>query len=56
MLLFVTSLGAKLPSVIQNTVKGISALNGPWAMLVLGVYLGQTDSQGNAGNAEALQA
>lgn len=42
-LLFVTGLGAKLPSVIQNTVNGISALNGPLAMLVLGVYLGQTD-------------
>lgn len=41
--LFATGLGAKLPSVIQNTVKGISALNGPLAMLVLGVYLGQTD-------------
>lgn len=42
-LLFMTGLGAKLPSVIQNTVNGISALNGPLAMLVLGVYLGQTD-------------
>lgn len=42
-LLFVTGLGVKLPSVIRNTVNGISALNGPLAMLVLGVYLGQTD-------------
>lgn len=42
-LLFATGIGAKLPSVIQNTVKGISAMNGPLAMLVLGVYLGQTD-------------
>lgn len=42
-LLFVTGLGAKLPSVIQNTVNGVSSLNGPLAMLVLGVYLGQTD-------------
>lgn len=42
-LLFVTGLGAKLPSIIQDTVKSISALNGPLAMLVLGVYLGQTN-------------
>lgn len=42
-ILFATGIGAKLPSVIQNTVKGISSLNGPLAMLVLGVYLGQTD-------------
>lgn len=42
-ILFATGIGAKLPSVIQNTVQGISSLNGPLAMLVLGVYLGQTD-------------
>lgn len=42
-LLFVTGLGTKLPSIIQDTVKSISALNGPLAMLVLGVYLGQTN-------------
>lgn len=42
-ILFVTGLGVRLPSVIQNAVKGVSSLNGPLAMLVLGVYLGQTD-------------
>lgn len=42
-LLFVTGLGVRLPAVIQSAVKGISSLNGPLAMLVLGVYLGQTD-------------
>lgn len=41
--LFITGLGVKLPSVVLGTVKGISGLNGPLAMLVLGVYLGQTD-------------
>lgn len=41
--LFLTGLGTKLPHIVQNTVKGISALNAPLAMLVLGVYLGQTD-------------
>jgi len=49
-LLFVTGLGVRLPSVIQNTVNGISALNGPLAMLVLGVYLGQTDPKSMLAN------
>lgn len=43
MLLFATGAGTKLPDVVQNTVKGINGLNGPLAMLVLGVYLGQID-------------
>lgn len=39
---FFTGLGTKLPQVVQSTVKGISGLNGPLAMVVLGVYLGQS--------------
>lgn len=39
--LFFTGFGIKLPSVVQNTIKGVSGLNGPVAMLVLGVYLAQ---------------
>ncbi|MDD6142705.1 MAG: AEC family transporter [bacterium] len=40
--LFLTGLGAKLPSVVQDAMSGIAGLNGPIAMLVLGVYLAQT--------------
>lgn len=40
--LFCTGLGARLPAVISKTMDGIAGLNGPLAMLVLGVYLAQT--------------
>lgn len=40
--LFVTGLGARLPSVVQDAMAGIAGLNGPIAMIVLGVYLAQT--------------
>ncbi len=43
LLLFFTGLGTRLPGIIRNTVSGIAALNGPLAMLVLGVYLAQTN-------------
>lgn len=39
--LFLTGLSAKLPSVIQGAVSSIAGLNGPLAMIVLGVYLAQ---------------
>jgi len=42
LLLFVTGLGTKLPGVISGAMKGIADLNGPLAMLILGVYLAQT--------------
>lgn len=42
-ILFITGLGVRLPEMLSSTVRGLSALNGPLAMLVLGVYLGQTD-------------
>lgn len=42
LLLFVTGLGAKLPSVVSGAVGGLAALNSPVAMLVLGVYMAQT--------------
>lgn len=41
--LFLTGLGTHIPGVIHSTIKGIAALNGPLAMLVLGVYLAQTN-------------
>lgn len=41
--LFVTGLGAKLPAVILGTLSGVSALNAPLAMLIMGVYLAQAD-------------
>lgn len=41
--IFLTGLGTHLPQVVLSTVKGISGLNGPLAMLVLGVYLGQSN-------------
>lgn len=40
--LFVTGLGTKLPEVLSGAMKGIADLNGPLAMLILGVYLAQT--------------
>lgn len=43
LILFFTGLGAKLPTVLSGTLAGLSALNAPLAMLVLGVYLAQAD-------------
>lgn len=43
LVLFFTGLGAKLPAVVANTLSGISALNAPLAMLIMGVYLAQAD-------------
>jgi len=40
--LFVTGLGTRLPDVLSGAMKGIADLNGPLAMLILGVYLAQT--------------
>ena len=41
--LFITGAGAHLPDIISSTLSGISALNAPLAMLVLGSYLAQSD-------------
>lgn len=41
--LFVTGLGDKLPSVVDGALKGVVATNSPLAMIVLGVYLAQTE-------------
>ena len=41
--LFITGAGAHLPDIISSTLGGISALNAPLAMLVLGSYLAQSD-------------
>lgn len=43
LLLFFTGLGAKLPEIVMATMGGISAMNAPLAMLVMGVYLAQAD-------------
>lgn len=43
LLLFFTGFGQRLHGVLRNTVSGIAGLNGPLAMLVLGIYLGQTN-------------
>lgn len=43
LILFLTGLGSSLPSVVHNTIEGIAVLNAPLAMLVLGVYLAQTN-------------
>lgn len=40
---FLTGFGTRLPQVVQSTIKGISGLNAPLAMLVLGGYLGQSN-------------
>lgn len=42
-LIFVTGLGDKLPDVVTGALSGIAATNSPLAMLVLGVYLAQTE-------------
>jgi len=41
--LFFTNLGVRLPSVVANAMEGIANLNGPIAMLIMGVYLAQAD-------------
>ena len=41
--LFILNLGNRLPSVITGALDGVAALNGPLAMVVLGVYLAQTE-------------
>lgn len=43
LLLFLTDSGTWLPGIFANCIKGAAALNAPLAMLVLGVYLAQTD-------------
>lgn len=53
-LLFVAGLGVHLPQVFQSTVRGISNLNGPLAMMLLGVYLGQTDLKSMLSNPRLL--
>ena len=44
LLLFLTGLGAKLPDVLRTTLDGISAINAPLAMIVLGTYLAQANA------------
>ena len=41
--IFITGLGSHLPSVVTGALDGVAALNGPLAMIVLGVYLAQTE-------------
>lgn len=43
LLLFFTGLGAKLPVTISGALAGISAMNAPLAMIIMGVYLAQAD-------------
>lgn len=43
--LFVSNLGGKVPYVLMTAIDGVAALNAPVAMLVLGVYLGQTSAK-----------
>ena len=43
LVLFLTGLGSRVPEIIRITLQGISSLNGPLAMLVLGCYLAQTE-------------
>lgn len=42
-ILFFTGLGAKVPTAIRGAVQGVAGLNAPLAMIILGVYLAQTD-------------
>lgn len=42
LVLFVTGLGARLPSVVSTALSGIAAMNAPLGMLILGCYLAQT--------------
>ena len=41
-LLFVLRLGDRLPTVVTGALSGVAALNGPLALMVLGVYLAPT--------------
>ncbi|MBO5496432.1 MAG: AEC family transporter [Oscillospiraceae bacterium] len=41
--LFVTGLGANLPTVLSGALKGLAALNAPLAMMVLGAYFARVD-------------
>ena len=43
LLVYFTGLGQHLPGVVSTTLSGISALNAPLAMIVLGSYLAQSD-------------
>ncbi len=43
LVLFFTGWGVKLPAVVHSTMNGISAVNSPIAMFVMGVYLAQAD-------------
>ena len=43
LLLFVTGAGTRLPVVLSTALGGISAMNAPLAMLMLGTYLAQSD-------------
>lgn len=42
LILFLTGFGGRLPSIISQTIQGISAINAPVAMIVLGTYLAKT--------------
>lgn len=42
-LIFVTGVGNHLPSIIDGCLDNLAAINGPIAMMVLGVYLAQTN-------------
>ena len=43
LLLFLTGLGSRLPSFARGAVSGVAGLNSPVAMIVLGIYLAQTE-------------
>lgn len=53
-LLFVTGLGTRLPQVLQGAIQGITNLNAPLAMILLGVYLGQADIRSMLSNVRLL--
>lgn len=42
-ILFFTGLGSRMPDILMGALSGLSAVNGPLAMLVLGVYIAQSD-------------
>lgn len=42
-ILFFTGLGTKVPVVMHSAIQGVAGLNAPLAMIVLGVYLAQTN-------------
>lgn len=43
LILFFTGWGSRLPAALMGTLSGLSALNAPLAMMVLGVYVAQAD-------------